>query len=353
MSVSEPIRFGVVGCGVIGKIHVAHAQPLSHCQVTAVCDVREEIARSVAEEFNVPFATTNASELIQRPDVDAVVLALPTAYRFELAQEVLENGKHLLLEKPAAMNLGQLEILKQKQGDQLVASCSCRLSKAKSVTVARDAIQAGKIGAIRTIHCRCLAPAGEPPKDPPPPWRLKRDVNGGGIFVNWGCYDLDFLFSHIDWELSPLTSVTAKSFVMPPDFGAHQAEGSDAEAHMAVVAQFENGLLLQYERAERATARKEDSWQIIGDKGALHLNMLDPSAPVLIDTTDPEKGVISEVLHHEEEPDYKQHAIPMDDFASAILEGRAPQTSLERLIQLQILVDATYQSADSGKPVIL
>ncbi len=352
MSEPSPVKIGVVGCGVIGKIHISRAAELPHVELTAVCDVREDLAKAVGAEFNVPFVTTDAHELIARTDLDAVVLALPTAYRFELAREVLQSGKHLLLEKPAAMNASQLEALRELQGDRKIGCCSCRLSKSRAVAAARKTILDGRIGNLLKVHCRALAPAGSAPSEPPPHWRLKREVNGGGIFVNWGCYDLDFLFSVIDWNLGELASVTAHTWKMPPDFLAHQAESSDAETHISLFAEYKDGLVVQYERAERATTRKEDTWQIIGDRGTLHLNMLDVNAPVLIDTTDPQQGVLCNTLHHEDEPDYNQHAVPIDDFCRAIQEDRPPQTSIERSMILQALTDAAYKAADSGRPVV-
>ena len=333
-------------------MHIARASELAHAELTAICDLREDLAQAVGTEFNVPYLTKDARELIARTDLDAIVLALPTAYRFELAQKVLRSGKHLLLEKPAAMDTSQLAVLRELQGDLKIGCCSCRLSKSRAVAAARQAFLDGRIGKLLKVHCRALAPAGAAPSEPPPHWRLKRAVNGGGIFVNWGCYDLDFLFSVIDWNLSELVSVTAHTWKMPPDFLAHQAEGSDAETHISLFAEYKDGLVVQYERAERATTRKEDTWQIIGDKGSLHLNMLDVNAPVLIDSTDPQQGVLSDTLHHEDEPDYDQHAVPIDDFCRAIQEDRPPQTSIERSMILQALTDATYKAADSSRPVV-
>lgn len=349
MSIVNPIRFGVIGCGVIGKKHIEEAVHIPEAEVTAICDLQETLVKEVADEHSVPFFTTEPGQLIARDDVDVVLLALPAAYRFDLGIQTLENGKHLLLEKPAAMNAGQLQAYEQKRGDRQVASCSCRYSQSPTALAARRAIKAGLIGGLRKIHCRALVPGGPPPNMPPPTWRLQRAVNGGGIFVNWGCYDLDFLFSILDWNLGKLNSVCANTWTMPPDFQAHQSEGSDAETHITLLAQYKEGPWLQYERAERATTREENSWQIIGDRGTLHLNMLDLLAPIELDRADSKSGLVSEIYFQPEDTGYNVHAIPMQDFAQALLENRRPQTDLQRCHILQELVDAAYQSADDNR----
>lgn len=352
MKSDQPIRFGVIGCGVIGKHHIKNAPSIPEAEITAICDLQEPLVKEVAREYSIPFFTTRPEELLEQENVDAVILALPTVHRFDLGLQVLEAKKHLLVEKPAAMDRSQLDAFEEKRGNSLVASCSCRYSKSRAVNVARKAIAEDLIGSIRKIHCRGLVPGGPPPDLPPPTWRLQRAQNGGGIFVNWGSYDLDFLFAILDWKAENLSFVSAKTWTMPPDFQAHQSEGSDAETHITLLAQYKEGPLLQYERAERATTREESTWQIIGDRGTLHLNMLDPNGAVEIDRSDPHKGLLSEILHQEDEPEYNVHAVPMQDFAQAIKNQKRPQTDLYRCQIIQDLVDAAYRSADSGQPIV-
>ena len=64
-----------------------------------------------------------------------------------------------------------------------------------------------------------MTPAGLPPKNPPPAWRLRRDQNGGGILVNWGCYDLDYLFGLLDFRLTPRVAL-ARTWPIGQPFAA-------------------------------------------------------------------------------------------------------------------------------------
>ena len=59
------------------------------------------------------------------------------------------------------------------------------------------------MGQLRVVRCRALKGAGALPQSPPPPWRLSRAMNGGGILVNWGCYDLNYLLGITGWAIEP------------------------------------------------------------------------------------------------------------------------------------------------------
>ena len=158
-----------------------------------VADVNEGAARAAAEKFQVKQVYRDAEQLLASPDVQAVILALPTGLRTPLALSALKHRKHVLLEKPAAASVAELKQMRAAAGDRVVAVASSRFRTYPVAQVARDAVRAGDLGAIRVIRCRAVLPAGEAPTTPPPVWRLSKRLNGGGILVNWGVYDLDFL----------------------------------------------------------------------------------------------------------------------------------------------------------------
>jgi len=74
---------------------------------------------------------------------------------------------------------------------------------------------------------RALKGAAAPPQNPPPPWRLSKAMNGGGILVNWGCYDLDYLLGITGWMIEPRLAL-ARTWGVPETFAAYAAPGSDA-----------------------------------------------------------------------------------------------------------------------------
>jgi len=346
----EPVRFGIIGCGVIGRMHVKRAADTDAANIVAVADVNEEAAHAVASAHGVPSVYNNAGKLLDDRSIEAVVVALPTGIRGGIARDAFRQGKHVLVEKPAAMNVEELQSLIDVQGDRKGACCSCRMMTMASNPVIRDFIATGALGRLRVLRIRVNVPGGGPPKNPMPAWRLKRAANGGGIFVNWGTYDLDWLLSVTGWQVQP-QRVLARSWRVPEVFHHHAAPGSDAEAHIAALITCEHDIAITYERGEAVAAVGDAHWQIIGDRGSLRTKMTAGEKQVLFDKADTNEGVVTEVIWEGEDSHEDEHGGPVRDFAEAIRENREPLTSLDRAVLMQRIFDATYRSCETGQCV--
>jgi UDP-N-acetyl-2-amino-2-deoxyglucuronate dehydrogenase len=345
------LNFGIIGLGVIGKYHLNAALKLDNARVQAVCDLRGEVAEATAREHGIEEWTASPSELLANKKVDAVILALPTGARAGLGLEAFRAGKHVLLEKPVAMNTAEADGLLAARGDLVGACCSSRFRSLESAAAARTCIEAGTLGEIRVIGCRVHAPAGPPPASPPPAWRLSKAINGGGILMNWGVYDLDYLLGLLGFGLEP-RHVLARTWQVPYTYAGNVAPGSDGETHVAAMVTFRSGAVLQYERSEYGTQAASQSWSIAGDKGSLTLKLFNGREDnVILGEADYEKGTQIRTLWSGDETSANFNAAPVADFVAAIREGRAPRTSLADARQVAVLTDAIYASAASGGPV--
>jgi UDP-N-acetyl-2-amino-2-deoxyglucuronate dehydrogenase len=347
------VRLGVIGCGVIGRQHLKVAQKCSSLQVVAVADLREEVARETAKEFGIPRAYGSAEALLEDAEVEAVVLAFPTAGRAQVALQAFARGKHVLMEKPVAMNADEVRQMIAAKGNLVAGCCSSRHRFLPSAQVIKEALESGLLGDLRLIRIRAIRPAEGPPETPPPAWRLRRDLNGGGILMNWGCYDLDYLQGLLDWQWRP-TWVLAQMWTVPSPFLPHVAPGSDAETHVVALLRDGNGLTVAYERGEYMPTASDDVWEIIGERGSLRFKMVpDRGKVVVFYEATTEQGVTPKVLWQGDESWEIAHAGPLTDFAAAILEQRPPKTSLEQALIVQQITDAIYASAMAGKPMAL
>lgn len=346
------LNIAVIGCGVIAQYHLRALAKLKTARAAAVCDVRTDVAQKTAAEFNIPRWTASASELFADPAIDAVILALPASLRTTLALEAFKHGKHVLTEKPVAMNAAEVRAMIAAQGVRVGACCSSRYRHFDSARAARDYLRSGALGKIRTITCRGISPAGAPPQNPPPAWRLRTDLNGGGIFVNWGCYDLDYLLGLLDFKLTP-QSALARAWQVPAAYAAYAAPGSDAETHVTALITFAEGCVLNYERAEFTTLPPDNRWQITGERGTLTLQMLKAkSANIVLTETDAAKGTRTRVLWEgDATASTSEHDGVVNDFVDAILQKRKPETTLQDALLFARIADAIYASSASGKPV--
>lgn len=344
----DAVRLGVVGCGVIGPTHMKAAVESPLVELVAVADLIEERGRKAAEEYGVPKVYIQGDDLIEDADVEAVVLAMPAGARSGIGLHALKAGKHLLLEKPVAMNAGEVREMIQAQGDLVAACCSCRFRLTESARVAADLVATGALGDLRVVHFRAIRGADKPPEQEPPPWRESMALNGGGILVNWSCYDLDYMLGLTGWSLRPRT-VLAQWWPVAKHLNARVAPGSDADAHFAALVRCDGGTVLSIERGEFCAAQGEAAWRIVGTKGSLRLMMSDGERIVIHDDSTSEEGVVSTTVWQEDTD--TAFNTPASDLAEAIREGRPPATTLEQALVLQEITDAVYASAESGEAV--
>jgi len=349
--VMEPVRLGVIGCGVIGPSHLKLAGPCTTADVVAVADLIPGRVEDVGERYDIPCRYGSDEELLADDRVEAVVLAMPVADRTPVAFKALGRGRHLLLEKPVAARADDVRKMMALRGDRVVACCSPRKVFTGHAQAAAACVASGALGKIRVVRFRAVhgAPAG--PNPAPPPWRESMAQNGGGILVNWSCYDLDYVMSITNWQLEPLT-VAAKWWPVAPAMASYVAPGSDADAHFMAMIACEDDIVLSMERAEFSSARTDQVWQIIGTEGTLHMTMTKPAdgpEAVVLDRFVPGSGIATETIWEQ-----GQGAPEMDvirDFTEAIRQRREPQTNLGRALIMQRITDAIYASSEAGSSV--
>jgi predicted dehydrogenase len=105
------IRVGVIGYGYWGPNIVRNFTGLEKCELAAVCDKNPNALKRVARAYPGVHATTDFSEVLRSPDIDAVAVVTPVWTHFELAKAALENGKHVFVEKPFTSTSHQAEEL--------------------------------------------------------------------------------------------------------------------------------------------------------------------------------------------------------------------------------------------------
>jgi predicted dehydrogenase len=214
--------------------------------------------------------------------------------------------------------------------------------------VARDCVRSGALGEVRAVRVRSLWGAKAEPPRPPVPWRESFRLNGGGILVNWGCYDLNYLFAILDWKLQPRT-VLAHWWPVAAPMKDYVDAASDADAHYAAMVRCDDGAVLSLERGEYTATQSSKATQILGTKGTLHLPMEpSPERPdaVVLDRFVRGRGIVSETLW---EGDLAaRDTYPVIDFCEAIRGEHEIATGLERALFMQKLTDAIYRSAATG-----
>ena len=156
-STKRIIRVGVVGCGYWGPNLIRNLRQASDCQLKIICDTSEQRLKHM-RKLHQDVATTNQfNDLLQDPELDAIVVATPVRFHYEMAKAALLAGKHVFVEKPLARTVAEgeeLVALAQQNGLVLMVGHTFLFSPA--VRRMKEIVDSGDIGEIQYISARRL-----------------------------------------------------------------------------------------------------------------------------------------------------------------------------------------------------
>ena len=183
------MRIGLIGAGNIARlVHLPVLRRLGGVTVTAVAEPSPQ-ARAAARVL-VPGAiiVEDVGELLQRPDVDAVVVTAPSGLHAELAIAVVQARRHLYLEKPLATTLADGErVVAAARAAGVVATIGFNRRFHPAVRRARSAIRVGGLGSVRRVSSTFTEPANGLPA-----WKTTR-AQGGGALLDLASHHVDLI----------------------------------------------------------------------------------------------------------------------------------------------------------------
>ncbi len=145
------IKVAVIGAGFIGPVHVEALRRLG-IEVVGILGVDEEESREAAESLGLPKAYLDLSEVLEDEEVDSVHLAVPNKLHYELAGKALEAGKHVMCEKPLAMNSAESrELVDLAAGKPLAAGVNYNMRFYPLALEARQMVRSGQVGDIYSV----------------------------------------------------------------------------------------------------------------------------------------------------------------------------------------------------------
>ncbi|HYF51433.1 MAG TPA: Gfo/Idh/MocA family oxidoreductase [Planctomycetota bacterium] len=109
---SEPVRFGYVGCGYIAQhVHLPNFASLPQCRFMAIAEVRPELGAKIARRYGIPKVYRSHEELAADKDIEAVGVSGPYALQGRIAEDLLKAGKHVFMEKPMAVSIARADAI--------------------------------------------------------------------------------------------------------------------------------------------------------------------------------------------------------------------------------------------------
>ncbi|MDQ0338819.1 putative dehydrogenase [Caldalkalibacillus uzonensis] len=380
MGVNQTLNVGMIGYKFMGKAH-SHAyrdvsfyfNPSLKPVLKTIVGRNEVGVKQAAAQFGFEAAHTDWRELIKSDEIDLIDIVTPNNTHAEMVIEAAQAGKHILCEKPLAMNVQEgKEMLKAVQEAGVVHMISHNYRFAPAVQLAKKLIEEGKLGRIYHIRAQYLQDWIMDP-DFPLVWRLRKDVTGSGALGDIGSHIIDlarFLVGEIE-QVTGMTEIFIKERPMGEmTEGLHAAQSSvqkgkvDVDDAVAFLARFNNGALGVFEATRFAAGnRNKNKFEINGSKGSIrwdleNMNLLE------VYFTDDDKSLqgfrtinVTESVH----PYVNQywpagHIIGYEhtfinlvyELIQGIAEGKQVSPSFEDGVRNQAVLEAIARSAREG-----
>lgn len=274
------LRVGVIGTGFGATVQIPAFQQCDETDVIAVCSARRERADAAAAQFGLPHAFTDYHEMLQLDDLDAVSIVTPPYLHHEMALAALAAGKHVLCEKPFAVDVAEASEMyeaAQRSGRTAMVAHEFRFSPQRAY--AAYLIQDGYVGEVRqvdvSVYMRGRAGGGGAR---PWTWQAERG-RGGGMLGGLGSHYIDMLrawLGEVDSLRGHLRTLSPER-VMPETGEMRMAETDDA---FGFTARFASGAWATMSASQAFIAGPGAQVSIYGREGTLVLRQgRDPNPP--------------------------------------------------------------------------
>ncbi len=204
---SSPLRFGIIGAGVIAPTHAKALSDLEEADLVAIADLEEEKAARLAEQYGAR-AYGNVSDMLKRDDIDVVNICVPSGLHAELGIQAAHAGKHIIVEKPIDVNL--------RNADRLIEACHkagvtlaviSQFCFGEGAQFIRQALDAGRFGKVTMGEAACKYYRTQGYYDSGS-WRATWELDGGGALMNQGVHMVD-TFQWLMGDVESLMAYTA------------------------------------------------------------------------------------------------------------------------------------------------
>jgi len=332
---AEQMRLGLIGAGRIGRVHAANlAQRVPGARLVAVADVYGDAARALAGEYGLD-AYDDHRRLLERADIDAVVVCSSTDTHAQMITEAAQAGKHIFCEKPIALDLVRIDdalAAVEQAGVTLQVGFNRRFDP--GFAAARQAVIEGKVGRPEMVRITSRDPA------PPPISYVKVS---GGIFMDMTIHDFDmarFLLGEDVVEVS-----AAGAVLVDPAIG----EAGDIDTAI-ITLRYASGALGVIENSRRAVYGYDQRVEVFGSAGMVCTANETEHSAVLSDA----QGVHGPLpLYFFLQRYEAAYIAEMQAFIKSISEGTPPVVSgLEGRAPV-VMGHAAWKSYREGRPVRL
>ena len=299
------VSFGLVGCGDIARKRIAPAlRDLENCELIAVSRADAARAEAFAKEFGAKRWHADWRELIEDAEVEAVYVATPVYLHAGQAVAAAEAGKHVLVEKPMALNVAECERMNaaaEANGVRLGVAYYRRFYPA--VARVKELLESGELGVPVVAQMNAFE-RFDPAPENPRRWLIEKSNAGGGPMFDFGCHRVEVLID-LFGDVKAVRALVGNVLFE-----------REVEDTACALLQFERGTqgVISVTHAAR---EPQDTLEIFGSEGSVSIDVLNEGL-LRVRTKEGER-------FESHPPHANLHAPLMEDFARAVVEGGRPR----------------------------
>jgi len=340
----KKVGFGIIGCGGISNyFHIPELKEIKEAKIVAVADIKSNRAKLTAKRFKIKSWHSDYLELLERDDVNAVVVATPHSVHAKVAVDAIEAGKHVIIQKPMCTNVKDANAIVEaarRHNDLKVMALPFVYFDSPPFDYAKNLIKKEELG--RICMARSRVAHGGPEKyqedvtrifgEKKDCWFFDPKTAHGGALLDLGVYAI----SQLVYLLGKAKTVSA--------FAAILDKPAKVDDNNALILEMANGTLAVAESSWTQVATMEGT-ALYGTKGTVLLNYF--NTPVMV-YKQMEASWIIPTMTKEKEPQHTHR-----HFVRCILEDSQPIGSPEDGKHVVEIMEAAYESAKTGRTIRL
>lgn len=349
------LKVGVIGGGSISEFHINPYISNKDSELMALCDSNEQRLALAGEKYGVTNLYNNYIDLLQNKDVDAVSICTWNNTHAEMAIAALEAGKHVLVEKPLSLTVEEalaVEEAVKKSGKRLQVGFVRR--HGSNTKLLKQFIDQGELGEIYYAKATCTRRLGNPGG-----WFSDRSKSGGGPLLDLGVHMIDICWylmgkprpvsvsGNAYSKLGNRSNIENLSFYKAADYDSSL---NDVEDLANALIRFENGASLYVDVSFTLHAKEDELYvKLFGEKGGAEIE------PELVIVTEKNNTILNMTpqIDNLSFDFVSAFTNEINHFVECCLSGKETLAPVEDGVQVMKILNAVYESANTGKEIYL
>ncbi|MCR8643057.1 Gfo/Idh/MocA family oxidoreductase [Paenibacillus sp. N1-5-1-14] len=358
----KTIRIGLIGVGLIGKMHLDEYADIPGAEVVAVCDINEAEVNAVAAKYNIPHVYTDFRKMLERDDLDCVDVCLHNNFHAPVTIAALEAGKQVYCEKPIAGSYydGKAMVDAAKRtGNQLHIQIATLYHK--ETKLAKELIEDGKLGKLYHARSNGYRRRGRPYVDGyGTPSFTRKETAGGGALFDMGVYHISQILYLLG--IPNVRTITGQTYQeMDMDQERRTISGFNVEELGLGFVKFDGGATLDIMEAWSVHLGGFEGSCVIGADGGIRLPAYksgQAQSPMTFHSTLSDMDLDSIIDVNASNTRRERMSSDYDAYRSsqhhliAALQGRVPMLpTAEIALQTMLISEGIYMSSELGREV--